>query len=151
MERVQLAINDARYASALRNHLERQGTREVRCVAFPDPALDGVIVVDSDAMDCLHFPEVDPDRVVLITRNDPEHLAQAWNAGVRSVVFSEDSLNTAVLAIMAAELRVPRCAGAHAGEPAARANAVPAKPGAKAALTILDSSVPGGKSRERRG
>jgi hypothetical protein len=108
MERVQLTLTDAPYASALRDLLERGGVCEVRCVDVPDPRQDGVIVVDSDALDRLPFPILKPERVVLITRNDPQHLSKAWNAGVSSVVFSQDPLSTAVLAIMAAELRVPR-------------------------------------------
>jgi hypothetical protein len=108
METVQLIINDAAYAAALRDLLERNGTRDVRCVETPDPAEAGVIVVDSDALDRWPLPLAGPERVVLVTRNDPQHLAQAWNAGIRSVVFNEDPLSTAVLAIMAAELRVPR-------------------------------------------
>jgi hypothetical protein len=115
METVQLTIKDASYASALGDLLRRNGTREVRKVEAPDPNLEGVIVVDSEALDGLPLPLLNPERVVLITRNDAEHLATAWNAGVRSVVFNEDPLSTAVLAIMAAELRVPKadpCAGA---------------------------------------
>lgn len=108
METVQLTINDAPYASALRELLERGGARQVRCVEVPDPKQDGVIVVDSEALDLLPFPLLDPARVVLITRNDPEHLSRAWNAGVRSVVFNQDPLSTAALAVMAAELRVTK-------------------------------------------
>lgn len=123
METVQLTIHDAPYASALRELLERNGTLQVRCVEAPDPGRDGVIVVDSYALDRLPLPLSNPERVVLITRNDPQHLAQAWNAGIRSVVFSEDPLSTAVLAIMAAELRVPksdpRCAAPNSS-PASR-------------------------------
>jgi hypothetical protein len=119
METVQLTITDAPYASALRELLERGGTWQVRCVEAPDPEQAGVIVVDSDSLDRVPFPFVNPERVVLITRNDPPHLSQAWNAGIRSVVFNQDPLSTAVLAIMAAELRVPksscRAAAAHAG------------------------------------
>jgi hypothetical protein len=119
MESVQLTLADAPYAAALRDSLERGGVRQVRCVDVPDPLQEGVIVVDSDGLDLLPVPLPNPERIVLITRNDPQHLSRAWNAGVRSVVFNQDPLGTAVLAIMAAELRVPRidsrCPGASAG------------------------------------
>jgi DNA-binding NarL/FixJ family response regulator len=105
MERVQLAIRDARYAKALQELLERNGDVEVCRVEAPDPARGGVIVVDAEGLERLPSAALDPDRVVLITRNDPHNLARAWNAGIRSVVFSEDPLNMAVLAIMAVELR----------------------------------------------
>lgn len=113
MEKVQLTIRDAPYRAALQEQLERNGSRAVRCLDIPDTGQSGVIVVDSDALDRLPLPLLCPERVVLITTNDPPHLTQAWNAGIRSVVFNEDPLSTAVLAILAAELRVskaePRC------------------------------------------
>lgn len=140
METVHLMIGDAPYASALRELLERNGTREVRCLDVPDPEPEGVLVVDSDALNRLPLPLVNPERVVLITSNDPQHLAQAWNAGIRSVVFNEDPLSTAVLAIMAAELRVPKCdprwGVSHASAPCGHP---------------LPASAPPLKSRERRG
>jgi hypothetical protein len=105
MEKVQLTIRDARYACALQNLLERNGSVQVCRMEAPDPAQEGLIVVDADELGRLSAASVDPGRIVLITGNDPEHLAQAWNAGIRSVVFREDPLSTAVLAIMAAELR----------------------------------------------
>ena len=118
MEIVQLTLTDTPYANALRELLVRGGVREVRSVQVPDPRLEGVIVIDPDALELLPFPLPNAERIVLITRNDPQHLSRAWNAGVRSVVFSQDPLATAVLAIMAAELRAPRadsrCPGAHA-------------------------------------
>ncbi|MGE5567987.1 MAG: hypothetical protein ACM3S5_03025 [Rhodospirillales bacterium] len=108
METVQLTIADVHYAKALRDLLMRGGNREIRCVEQPDTNQGGVIVVDSEALSRLPLPLVHPERVVLITSNDPKHLTQAWNAGIRSVVFNKDPLSTAVLAIMAAELRVPK-------------------------------------------
>ena len=108
METVQLTITDQPYAAALRELLERSGMQSVCCVEVADPLQDGVIVTDPEGLDRLPTPVPSPERIVLITRNDSEHLARAWNAGIRSVVFSEDPLSTAVLAIMAAELRVPK-------------------------------------------
>jgi hypothetical protein len=133
MERVQLAISDAPYATALRELLERNGTREVCCVEAPDPGDEGVIVVDPDALDHLSLPLPNPERIVLITRNEPRHLALAWDAGIRSVVFNEDPLGTAVLAIMAAELRVPKSEGISPGcvKPAPELAAVDAQAPAK--------------------
>lgn len=144
METVQLTINDAPYAAALRDLLMRSGTRDVRCVEQPDPAQEGVIVVDSEALDRLPLPLLNPERVVLITSNDPKHLTQAWNAGVRSVVFNEDPLSTAVLAIMAAVLRVPkaeqRWAASHgsAAHPASSAAPACGRHGASG-LPVLDA------------
>lgn len=108
METVQLAISDAAYATALRELLERSGAARVVLVRVPDPKREGVIVVDSHTLGCLALPLERPERFVLITRNEPEQLSKAWNAGIRSVVFCDDPLNTAVLAILAAGLRRPR-------------------------------------------
>ena len=44
--------------------------------------------------------------MVLITRQDPQLLAQAWEAGIVSVVSQDDPMSTVLLAIMAAALRV---------------------------------------------
>ncbi len=108
METIQLAIADTAYGTALRELLERSGAVEVLTVETPDPNREGVIVVDSRALERMPLPLVKPERVVLITRNEPEQLSRAWNAGIRSVVFCDDPLNTAVLAILAAGLR---CSG----------------------------------------
>jgi len=107
MDIVQVAIRDKAYAAALRDLLQRSGAGEVRFVEAPDPASEGVIVVDPEALERMPQPLVRPERVVLITRNDPEQLSRAWHAGIRSVVFCNDPLNTAVLAILAAGLRRP--------------------------------------------
>jgi hypothetical protein len=48
---------------------------------------------------------------VLISHKEPEDseiLAQVWEAGIVSVVSEEDPLNTVLLAIMAAALRVEK-------------------------------------------
>lgn len=108
MEIVQLSIGDTSYATALREMLVRDGTWEVIDVEAPDPRKVGVMVLDSVALDKLPFPLLDPERVVLITHNDPLHLSRAWEAGVVSVVFDDDPLNTAMLAIMAARLRLAK-------------------------------------------
>jgi hypothetical protein len=49
-----------------------------------------------------------PDRVVLVTHNDPEILSHAWDLGIRSVVYNTDSPSTVLLAIMSAYLRLPK-------------------------------------------
>lgn len=114
MVKIQLAMADAAYAQALRERLRSSGAPEVCAVERPDPEQEGVIVVDSAALQSLPAPLAHPERIVLITRNDPEELSRAWNAGIRSVVFCNDPLNTAVLAIMAATLR---CGQTPRGEP----------------------------------
>jgi hypothetical protein len=158
METIQLTLNDTRYASALREMLQRHGNRDIRSTQIPDPRQEGVIVVDSDGLDRLPLPLLNPERVVLITKNDPQHLAQAWNAGIRSVVFHEDPLSTAVLAILAAELRVSRSEPRSAVPPGSSSCSAPpscgmAVAGHKAGLTSLAAPAHSVQTRprERRG
>lgn len=106
METIQLSITSPAYAAALRKLLVRNGEWNVVNVEVPDLRLDGVVVVDSAALERFPSQIVKPERVVLITRNDPQHLARAWDAGIVSVVSDNDPMSTAMLAIMAARLRV---------------------------------------------
>ncbi|OPZ84715.1 MAG: hypothetical protein BWY76_01731 [bacterium ADurb.Bin429] len=108
MNTVQLAIADPVYESALREALSRSGPWRVTSVEQPDPRQHGVLVIDEYALDRLPMPLCCPERVVLITHKDAQHLSRAWNAGIVSVVSSDDPPNTVLLAIMAAALRVPK-------------------------------------------
>jgi hypothetical protein len=109
---VQLCIADAVYATALRNLLVHSGPWNVKAVDRPDPVLPGVLVVDEPAFRRLSLPLVNPERVVVIIRHDPKLMAQAWDAGIVSVVSGEDSPTTVLLAIMAAALRIANPIGA---------------------------------------
>jgi hypothetical protein len=103
---VQLAVVDTAYAAALRESLLHSGPWHVDCVEDPDPALPQVLVVDEIAFNRLPSPLPNPERVVLIMRHDPDLMAQAWEAGIVSVVSNEDPLSTVLLAVMAAALRI---------------------------------------------
>ncbi len=106
MRTVQLAIADAVYAAALRDTLSRSGPWQVEMVERPDPAARCVLVLDEAHFEGMPLPLAHPERVVLITRQDPQLLAQAWDAGIVSVASLDDSLPTVLLAIMAASLRL---------------------------------------------
>ena len=106
---IQVALSDQRYAAELRDRLHAAGGCEVRLVDGLDCECGGVMVVDLKHMGCLSGPIRNPDRVVLIARNEPEYLAKAWEAGVNSVILDKDPLSTAVLAVIAAGLRVTKC------------------------------------------
>ena len=110
METIQVAIANASYATALRELLARNAGWRILSVQAPDPRIEGVIVVDSQSLDGLPRAFENPQRVVLITPNEAPHLAKAWEAGIVSVVFEDDPINTAILAIMAARLRVTMAA-----------------------------------------
>ena len=107
MQTVQLAISDAAFAAVVREALCRSCAWHVESVDRPDPSQRCVLVLDELAFARLALPLSNPERVVLITRKDTHQMmAQAWEAGIVSVVSADDPINTVLLAIMAAALRV---------------------------------------------
>lgn len=111
MKTIQLALHDSEYLESLRSLLLRDGTHRVYVVDHPDLRLDGVVVIDGNRSENLAFLDGEPERFVVITRKGSDHLAIIWDAGVRHVVFEGDSPSTAHLAIIAAEMRLPRVDG----------------------------------------
>lgn len=107
MKTVQLAIRDSEYAQSIRNSLLLDGSHRVFLVDRPDLRLDGVIVVDGSGLENLCLLGQEPERFVVIARKSNESFSQLWKAGIRHVVFEGDSPNTAQLAVIAAELRLP--------------------------------------------
>jgi hypothetical protein len=124
MQTVQFALADAVYSAALRDALVHSGPWHVVRVDNPDPSQMCVLVLDEDAFNRLPLPLAHPERVVLITRKDPQHLSRAWDAGIVSVVSVDDAPNTVQLAIMAAALRVPKAQAA----PASASGISPTRP-----------------------
>ena len=108
MQTVQLSIADGAYADAVRDALSRTCAWQVKSVDRPDPAGHDVMVLDQYALESLPLPLENPERIVLITHKDAARLSEAWEAGIVSVVSSEDPINTVLMAIMAAGLRVDR-------------------------------------------
>lgn len=106
MRTVQLAMADTVYAAALRDALSHSGPWHVEIVERPNLAMPCVLVLDELNFERLSLPLAHPQRVVLISRQDPQLLARAWDAGIVSVASLEDSLPTVLLAVMAASLRV---------------------------------------------
>jgi DNA-binding NarL/FixJ family response regulator len=105
MGSIQISLNDAAKAEALRGVLSRSAQREVVCVDVPDLESACVAVVDEAHFKALPLPLSRPEAVVLLAASDPQSLKAAWDAGVSSVVSEQDSVNTIVLAILAVCLR----------------------------------------------
>ena len=105
MSTVQLAIRNQRYAAALADLLQRDGSHRVVLAQEPDLKVDGIIVLDGNKTENLMLFEAQPERFVIITRKDDCLLTRVWDAGVRHVVFEEDAPSLAMLAVIAAELR----------------------------------------------
>jgi|GEM_PF-1204755 len=111
MEPIQLALSNTSYMEALKAQLMNDGGWDVACVSVPSPDFSGVMVVDCSVLEQLSLPISNPERAVLICKKDPRCMARAWQAGIVSVVFEDDPLCTAMLAIMSASLRVCKKGG----------------------------------------
>ena len=111
MKTVQLAIGNVEYAQSLRDLLLRDGTHRVYVVNEPDLRLDGIVMIDGDRASNLSMLDSEPERFVVITHKGSDSLSRIWDAGVRHVLFDGDPPNTAQLAIIAAELRLPSTRG----------------------------------------
>jgi hypothetical protein len=110
MQTIQLVLSDHTFAKRLKQLLAENGNWPVAIKDVPSFYKGGVVVVDDTILSGLSAPPDYPDRVVLVTRNQPELLARAWELGIRSVVYDTDAPNTILLAVMAAYLRLPRTA-----------------------------------------
>ena len=111
MKTVQLAIGNMEYAQSLRDLLLRDGTHRVYVVDRPDLRLDGIVMIDGDRPANLSILDSEPERFVVIAHKGSDSLSRIWDAGVRHVLFDGDPPNTAQLAIIAAELRLPMMRG----------------------------------------
>ena len=142
MKTIQLSISESGYLAMLERQLSRSEGMQLVAVREPDPTQAGVLVLDDEALDRVSLPMAHPERVVLITRNDPRRLAQAWEAGIRSVVFYDDPVTTAVLAVMAASLRSPAPPGSGTGPPRGKltAGVGEAKRSARLGPVVVDRS-----------
>jgi hypothetical protein len=120
MKTVQLALCDSDYAQSVRNLLLGDGAHRVHVVDRPNLGLDGVVMIDENSFQDLTQADSEPERFVFMTRKGTESLSRVWDAGIRHVVFAGDPPNTAQLAIIAAELRLPRNGGARCAHPAER-------------------------------
>jgi len=107
MKTVQISLRDPDYAQTLRNLLLRDGNHRVYIVDQADLRLDGVVVTDATSPDNLSMLADEPERFVVLTHKGTDHLSKIWDTGVRHVVFEGDPPNTAQLAVIAAELRLP--------------------------------------------
>jgi hypothetical protein len=113
MQTIQLVLSDASYAKKLKQLLADNGNWPVTIKDVPTFHKGGVVVLDDKVLGSLASPPDFPDRVVLVTRNEPEILSHAWDLGIRSVVFNTDSPSTTLLAIMSAYLRLPKAPQMH--------------------------------------
>jgi len=107
LQTVRLTLSDTVYAAALRDALNHTCAWHIDSAESPNPGQPSVLVLDDTALARLPLPLSHPECIVLITYKNSERMAQAWDAGIVSVVGRDDSMDTILLAIMAAALRLP--------------------------------------------
>jgi hypothetical protein len=128
MQTVQLSLTDGAYEAMVREALARSCAWRLESAHPPDLSHQAVLVLDEAAFERLPLPVANPERVVLITRKDPQILAEAWEAGIVSVVSDRDPLSTVLLAIMAAALRVAKSSSLSGISPNTNAESAPLPP-----------------------
>ena len=107
MHNVQIAISDLDYAEALRDLLMADGQHQVHIVSYPNPAIDGVVVVDDTIVSRMtSSPGLDFDRCVIFTQKVALEVNQLWEAGVRHVIHADQPPNVGRLVVLAAEKRL---------------------------------------------
>lgn len=111
MNTVQIVMTNHGYASELESLLVRDGRHRVLRVDSPDMEEPGVVVMDADSFREFSGATRQPDEVVLVAGREASLLARAWEAGLRSVVYDDEPVQTALLAVIAAELRLLKQAG----------------------------------------
>ena len=105
MGSIQIALSDTAKADALRVLRARSTHVPVLCVESPNYEEACAVVLDGRRSSAEPGPLPHPERIVLITNNDPIHLREAWEAGVNPVLTEQDPMNTVVLAVLASCLR----------------------------------------------
>ncbi len=106
METVQVAMSNGLFAKQLRTELERNTGWSVVEQQTPNLGRNGLVILDQQTLDRLVCPVSHPERIVLVTRNDPGTLDEVWAKGIRSVVFETDSPRMAALAAMGLGIRL---------------------------------------------
>lgn len=106
-----LAIDDTPFASRIRQAIEQAGQWDLCAANTKDASGENplscpeVVVIDDDTFDRMPLPLNRPERVVLVARKSRSQLERVWEAGIISVVWETDRMETIFLAIQAAALR----------------------------------------------
>lgn len=107
MTNVQIDISDPDYAEALRDLLMADGQHHVHIVNYPNPAIDGVVVVDDTVISRMtSSPGLDFNRCVIFTNKVAVEANQLWEAGVRHVIHADQPPHVGRLVVLAAEKRL---------------------------------------------
>jgi hypothetical protein len=104
MTRVQIAIEDRRYAAALRDLLLADGKHRVLVLDYPSPAVEGVAVVDENILYRLAGTHrIDLSRYIIFLRRTEYDANELFEAGVRHVIHAGAPPEVARLIVLGAE------------------------------------------------
>ena len=107
MTNVQIVISDPDYAETLRDLLIADGQHRVQILNYPNPAINGVVVVDNTIVSQVtSSPGLDFDRCVIFTQKVDLDMNQFWEAGVRHVIHADQPPDVGRLVVLAAEKRL---------------------------------------------
>ena len=106
MDTVQLSLHNIALAGRLEKELQQLTDYRVLSVKSPDLNGKGLVILDEESLDALSLPLAEPERFLLVTRNEGPRLKRAWEQGILSVVFEHDPVRTICLAAQAAILRM---------------------------------------------
>jgi hypothetical protein len=107
MTNVQIAMSDPDYAEVLRDLLMADGQHQVHIVNYPNPAINGVVVVDDTVVSRMtSSPGLDFNRCVIFTNKVAVEANQLWEAGVRHVIHADQPPHVGRLVVLAAEKRL---------------------------------------------
>jgi len=106
MTTVQIIMANRGYARELERLLIRDGKHRVLQLESPDQNQAGVVVMDESSFNEFEKIPCQPEQVVLVAGHESSLLTRAWEAGLRSVVYNDEPIQTTLLAVIAAELRL---------------------------------------------
>ena len=102
---VQLVLRNSGYAAWFRTLLLKDGAHHVVHADRPDMRIGGVVVIDEDNFVGLS-PILNPERFMVIAHKGTDLIPRIFDSGIRHVVFEEDSLGSAQLAIVGIEMKL---------------------------------------------
>jgi hypothetical protein len=104
---VQISIPDEVYAEELGRLLTSDGKHRVHIVEEPDPAMDGVLVVDEALAGCITLADqIDPNRCIVWLANNHLDADKLWTEGFRRLVHADCFPSQARLVVLATEMQL---------------------------------------------
>jgi hypothetical protein len=101
---VQVAIPDPAYADSVRNLLIQDVRHQVHLVERPNFDLPGVIILDAICVNSFPTVAKEQKRLLVLAHKERDDLAKLWDAGIRHVLFYEDTPQWLTMQVLGIEL-----------------------------------------------